>query len=55
MLPPLTDLRKLGSAEAGWMTAPHHTRHCERSEAIQILSAGGSLDCFAALAMTLEM
>ncbi|OAF01200.1 hypothetical protein AYJ54_29395 [Bradyrhizobium centrolobii] len=27
-------------------------RHCERSEAIQSLSAGGSLDCFAALAMT---
>ena len=27
-------------------------RHCERSEAIQILSAERSLDCFAALAMT---
>src|SRR5947209_922019 len=27
-------------------------RHCERSEAIQNLSAGGSLDCFAPLAMT---
>ena len=27
-------------------------RHCERSEAIQELLRGGSLDCFAALAMT---
>jgi hypothetical protein len=28
-----------------------HPRHCERSEAIQGLSAGGILDSFAALAM----
>jgi hypothetical protein len=27
-------------------------RHCERSEAIQSLSADAFLDCFAALAMT---
>jgi hypothetical protein len=27
-------------------------RHCERSEAIQKCIRGGSLDCFAALAMT---
>jgi len=27
-------------------------RHCERSEAIQLLSFCGKLDCFAALAMT---
>jgi hypothetical protein len=28
-------------------------RHCERSEAIQLLSWCGQMDCFAALAMTL--
>src|SRR6266567_1678493 len=28
-------------------------RHCERSEAIQTRYAAGSLDCFAALAMTI--
>jgi hypothetical protein len=32
------------------MTA--YPRHCERSEAIQSVSADGFLDCFAALAMT---
>jgi len=45
------------AAEMGFLAAsrdaqlsPH--RHCERSEAIQNLSAEGTLDCFAALAMT---
>jgi hypothetical protein len=30
------------------------TRHCERSEAIQFLPAATVLDCFAALAMTVN-
>jgi hypothetical protein len=32
--------------------APLPQRHCERSEAIQTVSAAGFLDCFAVLAMT---
>jgi hypothetical protein len=31
---------------------PYEFRHCERSEAIQLLSLRGKMDCFAALAMT---
>src|SRR5215475_2313714 len=31
---------------------PHRVRHCERSEAIQNLSANAVLDCFASLATT---
>ncbi|WP_210161158.1 hypothetical protein, partial [Bradyrhizobium yuanmingense] len=34
------------------MTPLSQERHCERSEAIQNLSADTFLDCFAALAMT---
>ncbi|WFU84591.1 hypothetical protein QA645_18180 [Bradyrhizobium sp. CIAT3101] len=47
-----------GERAAGWrkcgpIRLPLH-RHCERSEAIQSLSADAFLDCFAALAMTKE-
>ncbi|CUU17617.1 hypothetical protein CDS [Bradyrhizobium sp.] len=44
---PATAISKCG----GKATLPPR-RHCERSEAIQSLSAEAFLDCFAALAMT---
>ncbi len=38
--------------QALWERANSHSRHCERSEAIQSLIT--ALDCFASLAMTAE-
>jgi len=40
-----------GSRERRFGAELHPHRHCERSEAIQTLSADALLDCFAALAM----
>ncbi|MGY3462370.1 phenylpropionate dioxygenase-like ring-hydroxylating dioxygenase large terminal subunit [Bradyrhizobium sp. LM3.4] len=46
------DRGQCASADGGGVRVTAHPRHCERSEAIQTVSADAFLDCFAALAMT---
>src|SRR5262249_34830345 len=43
------------SAGPRWRETPPPHRHCKRSKAIQNPSAEKTLDCFAALAMTVRM